>query len=235
MVLKNKLVCAVLMSVFAAAIAAQGAVVTERWGVGGHVQHPTTLVFEAQKDAVALMRFDLSVLPKAAKIYRARLCFRRPGMYGSRFDVVPAVHKGEGNDVQVQPAGKPLAVVPPQFRSFDAAEVVRAWVKADSDEGLLLLRDAPSFTREATWLEITYEGNLKSPPKQVTGVKAFCRSGQAFITFQEIENYTSGKEEVTWGELGKRFSDISYEGPTPRDEPREIRYRVYAHDRPITP
>lgn len=235
MILKSELVFAVLMSVFGSAIASQGAVVTERWGVGGHVQHPKTLVFEAQKDAVALMRFDLSALPKGTKIHRARLRFTRPSAYGSRFDVVRAVHKGESKDDQVQPAGKSLVLVSPQFRWFDATEAVRTWVEAGSNEGLLLLREAPTFTREATWLEIAYEGDLKSPPKQVTGVKAFCRSGQVFVTFREIENYTSGKEEVTWGELGKRFADISYEGPIPRDQPHEIRYPVYAHDRPISP
>jgi len=232
---RSGLVLAVLVSIFATAVASQGAVVVERWGVGGHVQHPKTLVFEARKDAVALMRFDLSALPKGAKVYRARLHFTRPGLYGSRFDVVPVVRQGQGEDAQIRPVSKPLALVPPHFRRFDATEAVRAWAKTGADEGLLLLREAPSFTREDTYLEIAYEGELKSPPKQVTGVKVFCRSGQVFVTFREIENYTSGKEQVTWGELGKRFSDISSEGPTPRDEPHEIRYLVYVHDQSMTP
>jgi hypothetical protein len=150
MSLRNELVFAVLMSIFATAVASQGAVVTERWGVGGHVQHPKTLVFEAQKDAVALMRCDLAAMSKGVRIHRARLHFTRPTPYGSRFDVVPVVQQGQGEDAQIHPAGKPPALVPPHFRRFDATEAVRAWVETGADEGLLLLRQSPGFTREAT-------------------------------------------------------------------------------------
>ncbi|MBN1419657.1 MAG: hypothetical protein JXP34_12840 [Planctomycetes bacterium] len=200
---------AISFAALAIAAACEAAVVVERWGVDGRVQHPGAIRYEAQDDGATRIRFDLSALPAGATIHRARLFFTRPGLYGSRFELDP-----------------PLPLVPPHFRHFDARAVVRS--------GSLLLREAPSFDRDATVLEIAYDGELRNPPQQARGIRAFFRSGQVFVTFREIEDYAGGREDIPWKELGKRFRGIDEEGPIPRDDGREIRYRIYEHDAPIT-
>ncbi len=210
----------------------RGSVVTERWGVGGSIQHPKALEFENLGDAGTVLKIDLSALPADAVIYRARLFFTRPGLYGRGFDIVPAELGGELAGLKV--TGPPLRLVPPFFQWFDATAAVRGWIKGGRRIGHLLLRKAPDFQRDATHLEIAYEGTVRSPPEQVTGMKAFFRSGQVFISFREIEDYAGGKEEITWGELSRRFHGISESGPLPNDGESEIRYRLYLHDRPIS-
>jgi hypothetical protein len=82
---------------------------------------------------------------------------------------------------------------------------------------------------------------------QVSAVKAFCRGGQVFITFKEIQPLDEGKDEVSWGDLAERFQG-DYYGPVPGDggssqdvpreaaaAPRDLRYRVVRLGQPITP
>ena len=69
---------------------ARADVVVERWGVAGHVQHAGTLAYRAAGAKGTLMTFDLSAMPKGTRVYRARLVFRREGMYGEGFEIVPA-------------------------------------------------------------------------------------------------------------------------------------------------
>ncbi|KPK84283.1 MAG: hypothetical protein AMJ81_06045 [Phycisphaerae bacterium SM23_33] len=230
----KRLTAGTILAMFLTAGAAQAAVVVERWGISGHLQHPNTLLYELAGEAGTVMRFDLSALPKGTKVYRARLFFFRGGRYGSAFEVVPVRREGGSKDAPLKAAGRPLALAAPYYRWFDATEVVRGWAGAGQRQGLLLLRKAPAFTEGQTYLEIAYEGQLESPPKQVSQVKAFCRAGQVFITFREIEDYDTAKDKMTWGELAGRFQGLDYGGPVPRDEPREVRYRVYTHDKPIT-
>jgi len=232
--MKRRLVPLLVIAGCLAALA-DAAMVTERWGVSGHVQHPGTLTYERHGDAGTLMRFELSALPKDTKVYRARLFFFRPGRYGSAFDLVAARREGKDKEAKLKVVGRPLRLMGPHYRCFKATEVVRNWLKAGAPAGLLLLRKAPKFDPKATYLEIAYEGQEKwARPPQVSGVKAFYRSGQVFLTFKEIENFAGGKEEITWGELAARFREINYEGPIPKDGKKELRYRVYMHNKPIT-
>jgi len=222
-------------------------VVTERWGVAGRAQHQGTIAFEPQAEGGRLLRLDLSALPKDTKVYRARLFFSRPGRYGTGFDIVavqPPLPRGEGRGEgapppqgkeKLKPFGRPLQLAAPHWRWFDATEAVREWVKKEAKPGLLLLRKAPQHDEKASYLEIAYEGQPNSAmPPQATEVKAFYRSGQVFVTFKEVEGFAGGKEEITWGELADRFRGIDYEGPLPNDLKSEIRYRIYAHSKPIT-
>lgn len=220
--------------VLAVAAVCPAAMVTERWGVAGRVQHADTLRYEDVDGGRTLMRFDLAALPRAARVYRARLFVTRPGLYGRAFDLVPVEPKADGQTAGYEAAGRRLRLAPPHYQWFDATAAVRRWAEAGGGEGRLLVRAAPEFERDATYLEIAYEGDVPSPPEQVTGVRAFCRSGQVFVTFREIETYGPADGDVTWGELGKRFREVRYDGPVPRDEPREVRYRVYAHDAAVT-
>jgi len=205
---------------------ASAEVIVERWGVAGRVQHANALQFKVAGTQETAMSFDLSALPAGARVYRARLVFEREGGYARSFQIVPA----EGGD--------PLKLVPPVYRWFDATKVVAEWAKAGTGAGQLLVRQAPSFKKEATFLEIAFEGQRTgaSPPReQVRDLEAVYRSGQVFLTFREIEDLSEGKDDYSWGLLIKKGRGYNPEMLVPKDEPREVRYRVYRHDKPITP
>ena len=219
---------------------ADAAVVTARWGVQGRVQHPGTLKYEPLGKQGTLLVFDLSALPSGATVYGARLFFSGVNWKENGFDIVPAV-KADG---RLQPAGKRLAPAGPWYQWLDATEAVRAWAKAGSKAGVLWMRNARAFRQDATVLEIAYEGDLPANvPPQVSGVKAFWRSGQVFVTFKEIEPWEfeprplapleDRKVAANWGELVKKFRG-DYYGPLPGGGQDDVRYRIYSHDRPIT-
>ena len=224
----------VLGALLTAAALAHGAMVTQRWGAGGRVHHPGTLKREALGKDGALLAFDLSALPKGAKVYRARLVFSGTNWHDVAFDIAPANREG---DAKPKATGEPLKLVPPWYKWFDATAAVRAWTKAGAGRGILWLRRAPRFDQDSPYLEIAYEGKLVGPPEQATGVRAVSRSGQVFITFQEIGEegglLEDAKDETTWGELSKQIK-VDFYGPLPNDARRELRYRVYRHTRPIT-
>ena len=70
---------------------ARAAMVTERWGASGRVQHARALTYQLAASGGRLMAFDLSALPKPTKIYRARLVFfRERGSYDRAFEILPA-------------------------------------------------------------------------------------------------------------------------------------------------
>jgi hypothetical protein len=218
----------------AAAGWASAAVVVQRWGVAGCVQHPNTLKYEPAGVKGTLLSFDLSALPRRAKVYRARLFFFRDGGYDRGFEVVPAEVSRRGGEAEIKAADEPLALAAPTCRWFDATDAVRGWAKARARAGHVLVRRAPAYKAESTYLEIAYEGKLKDPPRQVTDVRAFYRAGQVFITFREIEDLSEGHDDYPWGHLIKKSGGYNVEMLRPKDDPREIRYRVYRHDKPIT-
>lgn len=219
--------------VLAAAASVGADVVTERWGVSGHVQHAGALRYQVLGSAGTAMRFDLSALPQEARVYRARLfMFRQRPDYQRSFDIVPIERLDE--DGQVKASGGPLELAGPYYRWFDVTEGVRRRLRAGRKDLLLLIRSAPRIERPATFLEIAYAGGLKDAPRQVTGMRAFCRSGQVFITFKEIEDLSEGQQRYAWGDLIKKLRGYAADGPIPKDDARELRYRVYRHDEPIT-
>ncbi|KPK84285.1 MAG: hypothetical protein AMJ81_06055 [Phycisphaerae bacterium SM23_33] len=219
-------------------------VVTERWGISRPaagessrpaapcIQHPDTLVYELLPgEAGLLMRFDLSALPDKVKIYRARLFFPPREAYGPGYDVAAAHRLGDG---QLRPAGR-LKLIEPHCLWLDATAPVAAALTGPEKLALFLIREAPAFDKSAAFLEVAYEGRLKTRLKQVGDVKAFCRGGQVFITFGEIEDLASGRQDLPWGEFAERVAGWSVQGPISDDRRRELRYRVYRHDRRITP
>ena len=222
-----------LLLLFSAASASADMLV-QRWGVGGHVQHPGTLQFKNEGAQGTRMAFDLSALPAGARVYRARLVFEREHMYGQGFDIAPA--EGQSGRGAETPR---LQLVPPWNRWFNATAAVAAWARAGAKSGEFLIRKAPSFQREATFLEIAFEGKpvggASLPREQVADLKAISRAGQVFLTFREIEDLSEGKDDYSWGALIKKSRGYNPETLVPRDEPHEIRYRVYRSDQPITP
>ncbi|KKK69448.1 hypothetical protein LCGC14_2933940, partial [marine sediment metagenome] len=70
----------------------------------------------------------------------------------------------------------------------------------------------------------------------MTGVKAFHRSGQTFLTWKEIEDIAEGNEDVSWGDMVKKVATCNpMVGIVPKWPKREIRYSIYRHSQPITP
>jgi len=241
---------AIAIALLVSAAAARADVVVQRWGAAGRVQHPKTLTIGRHAGAGTELRFDLSALPAGPTVYRARLLLRRPGRMGPGFDIVPVqrVAAKPQADPKAKPGaapappkvefkvlGRALPVAPPHYQWLDATDAVRACLKADPKAASLLIRKGPRFDEKSIALEIAFEGTLKNPPAQVRQVKAFCRAGQVFITFREIEDIAVGRDKTTWGDLAKRFRGLAYTGPIPRDDNGEVRYRVYQSPKPITP
>jgi len=194
-------------------------VVVERWGLAGHVQHKDALTYVQQDDG-AVARFDLTSLPKGAKVYRARLLMKRSGGHLDSFTVTAVG------------ADKPLEPAAPYCRWFNVTGPVAASVPTGKAEFRIA---GAGYDGEASVLEIAYEGRLDEPPPQVSDVRAFYRAGQVFITFEEIQDLTEGQARYPWGSLIKKTRGYTADGIIPRDDPRELRYRVYRHGEPITP
>jgi hypothetical protein len=175
-----------------------------------------------------IARFDLATLPKDAKVIRARFLphIKIGGVPLDEPVVIQALAAtADGKDAPAA-AGKPLELVPPRFASFDATEAVRQWASGKLANHGLWVRGA-AIDQRRTCLEITYEGTLKDPPPPATGLKAFCRSGQVFLTWQEVNSPFAGKETVAWKDLKAERERIR-EGKGPITT-----YRIYRHTRPI--
>jgi len=210
-----------LMLILLLAAAARADMVVQRWGAGGHVQHAKTLTYDPRAKAGALLTFDLSALPKRATVYRARLVFTA----------------GEGYEITApDAAGKdqPLKLVGPYYIWFDAADAARAAVAAGSGKIAFTLHRASGFKTDQVFLEIAYEGKLANRPKQITALKARPHPGQVLLTWKEIWDIADGNEKITWGEMIKKVRGCTPLGLIPKEDDRDIRYRVYAHTAPIT-
>jgi hypothetical protein len=178
----------------------------------------------------AIVRFDLSVIPKGARVFRADLLVSRNSIVDGRMqeartnvEVFPLFTEVK-EDEPAKLAGKPLAIRPPWYDRIDATEAVQRWVKGAANGGFFV-RACPFFNAEATALDVCYEGPPGDVPQQVTDVKAVHRSGQTFLTWKEITEPV-GKDEVTWGDLKGVLDGL--------DRKRRIRYCVYRSARPIT-
>ncbi len=200
-------------------------VVTERWGAGKDaVQHAEAIKFAAgDKGGGIVMTVDLSALPRGAAVYRARLFF-----FGTKWDDVSFRIFPKEN------ARQPLRLAEPYSTWFDATAAVQAWTTARADKGTLQVKQAPRFARERTYLEIAYEGELDDAPPQATGVRAFYRDGQVFVTFREVQPPDDGKEDISWADLAGRFSG-DYYGPVGGPAGGKRRYLLVRHSRPLTP
>jgi len=216
------------------------AVVVQRWGLADraadpkapHVQHPGTLLYELLPGGVGtLMRFDLSAIPRRARVYRARLFFSRPGELAGGFDIVEARRDAGG---RVRGVGASLRLAGPGYRWFDATAATARAVASSGRRLLLLARKAPAFEAAGAFLEVAYEGRLRERIRQVAGVKALAARGVVFVTFREIEDLARGKADLSWPEFLKRVAGYTHRGPVPDDRAEELRYRLYRYHRPIT-
>jgi len=177
-----------------------------------------------------VLRFDLSAIPRGARIHRARLrCRRRavdPGETGppGPAELYPLEAPYRAGETPA-PDARPLALVPPWYNSFDMTELVAAWVSGARPHHGLLVKDFPGWRRETTYLDVLLEGKAGRVPPQVKDLAVFHRSGQTFITWKEISD-PLGRDRIRWGDMKAILDGL--------DREEEIRYCVYRSLSPIT-
>ena len=88
----------------------------------------------------------------------------------------------------------------------------------------LYVKKFPGWRIDKTYLEVMYEGPPGDVPPQVSGLKAFHRDGQTFLTWQE-----SRIRRERRGGLGRTQGD-----PRRPGRQAQTRYCVYRSERPIT-
>ncbi len=174
--------------------------------------------------------FDLSGLPKGTKVHRADLLIFRTSRITGRdedalidIEVYPLFSKFAGAG-QPKVRGEPLKLRGPWYDRLDATEAVRQWA-GGADNGGFFVKSCRRWNAEATCLDIAYEGQPEKVPPQASGLKAFHRSGQTFLTWKEIEDPV-GSDQVKWGQLKLILGDL--------DRERRLRYCVYRSEEPIT-
>jgi len=220
----------VLSAIMLLSAPAVGDVVTERWGAAKPCQHAGTVKYAPCPAGGAVATFDLAALPKGARIIRARFLasVRTGGPPLAQPLAVQALADPVLGKAQPRTVGKPMALVAPRFTSLDATEIVRGWASGMLANHGLWVRGA-KFDQARTCLEVTYEGTLKNPPPPVTGLRAFYRAGQVFLTWKEVHTPFAGKDKVQWKDLQADLKRIGAgKGPV-------VIYRIYRHTRPITP
>ena len=181
-------------------------------------------------DERVVLRFDLSALPKGAKIHRADLRVFRTTQVDGRYDEamvdveVYALSSEFKAGERLVPAGAPLEIRGPWYDCLDATAAVRRWASGKPNGGFYV-KACPFLKAEDTCLDIAYEGKPGKAPPQVTGVKAFHRAGQTFLTWKEIDDPVA-TDEIRWGQFKRILDNL--------DQERRVRYCVYRSAKPIT-
>ncbi len=164
----------------------------------------------------ALLRFDVSALA-GADVRMARL--RVPPDGHTHGATVRVVAVGIGRD-------EPLALLPPDYAGFDATDAVAAWAARPAANRGLRVVEAGGVRFAGAVLEVSTVGEVPRPIRPITRLRAVHRSGQTFLTWGEIADPV-GADAPTFGAFDEAVL-------TARKR-RRIVYRVYRHDRPITP
>jgi len=189
------------------------------------------------KAGLGVVRFDLSGLPKGARIYRAELRVARTQavtgaddeamvdieiypLLAPRGGQAPFPEDGKGSQ---SPEGEPLKVAAPWFDCFDATEAVRAWIGGKPNGGFYV-KAGPCIDPAASCLDVAYEGRSTDVPRQAADVQAFHRAGQTFITWKEIDDPV-GTDQIKWGQFRSILEAAEKGG---------VRYAVYRSEKPIT-
>ena len=195
------------------------------WAEAAEGTRLSGITVEELDDGGTVLVFNLSELPAGTKVHRARLLCQRtrpepsdPAAMESIeiFPIASTFEKGKTLRTEAQP----LRLVGPWFRSFDVTEHARRWV--GRDDGGVFVKQLPGWQIDKTYLDLMYEGEPGNVPQQVTGVAAFHRAGQTFITWKEVDLLIRD-DKPTWGQIKQALADG-------RDA---CRYRIYAHTRPI--
>lgn len=244
----------------AVVLPARAGTVSERWGAkGAACTHPGTLTVTQGK--VTRLVFDLSALPKGARIRHASL---HCSTYRGRQPTEPA---------RVLAGGKPLKLEAPWYRSFDATDAVGRWAKDPKSNRGFVVTSFGGLEPKKSQLEIRYQGAAKQAPEQLTGLRVVHHHGQTFLVWTEHEAFRPPKGSVFYVEkFSRRGNKVSKEpgagwqglarvpaitlktlrrlqGMQLRDKPSgfqgirpasrvrivaQVRYRVYRHTERIT-
>ncbi len=185
--------------------------VTATFGNTAAAEHPGTLRIEG-----GVLRFDLASLPAGVPIERATLRFPFESSYGHwPVKLVPVGLSDRG-----------LSAQPPDYRTLNAADAVRAWVaRPDANRGLKIVAAGRADFPKAV-LEVGYAGAVPQPLAAVSQLAAAHRDGQTFLTWKEPFDVVA-KDEPAFEEFERAV--LAARGK------RQVSYRVYRHDQPITP
>lgn len=212
------LVAAMLLAV---AAPAAGDYLAERWGNDPTCRHRGTVTY---KDRV--LTFDLSAVPKGAKVYRAvfKPTVRHRGHVGT-VEFCPLLERPDKDEDEPR-LGAPLKLRPPLYRTFDATDLVRRWVADPSKNLGLYVKRAPGVRANNVVLEVSYEGRVAEPVPAVTALTALHQAGQTFLTWKEIED-PIGSDAPKFEEFHNRIVAAR--------QKRSVVYNVYRSSKPITP
>lgn len=238
----------------------RGQMAVEWWGSQKKCRH-RTMTFTKNPDGTKVIRYDLSQIKPATRVYRASLrmstdkpklivnsrAYMEPGYYDplrihgefspQRPVLIYPLHKGA--DGVPAPDAKPLELEPPRFRSFDVTKVVQEWVAGKRPNHGFLVKDFVYWVHWQSTLEIRYEGKSAGAlPAQPTNIRAVHRKGQTFITWTEIDKLVT-KDKVPWKEFETAFIQAFPKmkhtwSKLPSIPRRAVWYRIYRHTEPIT-
>ncbi|HET6427403.1 MAG TPA: hypothetical protein VFJ30_03260 [Phycisphaerae bacterium] len=180
----------------------------QRWaGKGAAATHPDTLVVTRSADQTRL-RFDLSALPKAAKVHHASLhCFTRDGAQPVQ---PPEIRVDEKLKAADSPRLAPPRLEGPLYRSYDLTEAVRAWARDPASNLGLLVGRFDGLVPERTRLEVLYDApGAAQAPGQVAGLRAVHHHGQTFLVWDEHPAFRPPAESVVYVEkFSRKGNDV---------------------------
>jgi len=181
----------------------------QRWaGEATPATHPRTLKVTRSGNETRL-RFDLSAIPKGAKVHHASLyCSTRDGGQPDR----PA----EIRVVGIPRQGEPLQLEAPLYRSFDATAGVRVWAADPRHNRGLAVSRFDGLAPERSYLEVLYDGPGKAEaPEQVTGLRAVHHDGQTFLVWDEHKAFRPPAGSVVYvRKFSRKGNDVVREPGT---------------------
>ena len=197
-----------VLVLMAATSAAQAELVSQRWaGKNAPATHTDTLkVVQSGKDLRLV--FDLSALPKGAKIRHASLyCFTQNDRQPEQPAVIQIV---ERLDDRAVPGGSSFKLEGPWYRSFDATAAVDRWAARPSENlGFAVVR-FDKLLPAKTCLEVLYEGpapSVNKLPPQATGLRTVHHDGQTFLIWKEHPAFVPKGEDILWVDRWSERSD----------------------------
>lgn len=162
---------------------------------------------------------DLAAIPRDTEIVRAIL---RPG----RDEREAFAQRNRPVEIRAAAGDKPLPFLPPRFRAFDATEAVAQAVQSGAGKVVFPVVSFPGYQPPRTRLDVTCKAKPRNPIRRVTGIQAFHRAGQTFVTWHEADPPIAAEETTfkQWNEVRKQLSQQS----------KEIRYRIYRSTEPFS-